>query len=175
MTTYVCDLCGFQSEERAALLSHLRDEHQVEDAGPVGSLEQDDGLLILRSGDQVTTIDLDAWQGAQLTARTTATVDTLTLTTDHAASSYGRPVAVIDGEAYGPADQLPNGQTAAEVVRDMTARFVVLTVGGAAKREAELETVLRDLWAGAFIGDDGAGFVNVSPEVTARVVAALRG
>lgn len=26
------------------------------------------------------------------------------LTTDHAASSYGQPVAVIDGQAYGPGD-----------------------------------------------------------------------
>jgi hypothetical protein len=29
------------------------------------------------------------------------------LTTDHAASSYGIPVLVIDGEAYGPADETP--------------------------------------------------------------------
>jgi hypothetical protein len=41
-------------------------------------------------------------------------------------------------------------------------------------RAAELETILRDLWAGAMIGTDGAGFVNVPPDVTARVVAALR-
>lgn len=41
-------------------------------------------------------------------------------------------------------------------------------------RAAELEAILRDLWAGAMIGTDGAGFVKVSPEVTARVVAALR-
>lgn len=27
-----------------------------------------------------------------------------TLTTDHAASSYGLPVVLIDGEAHGPAD-----------------------------------------------------------------------
>ncbi|MDP9115000.1 MAG: hypothetical protein M3O20_15140 [Acidobacteriota bacterium] len=26
------------------------------------------------------------------------------LTTDHAASSYGQPVLIVDGEAYGPAD-----------------------------------------------------------------------
>ena len=29
------------------------------------------------------------------------------LTTNHAASSYGIPVLVIDGEAYGPADETP--------------------------------------------------------------------
>jgi len=27
-----------------------------------------------------------------------------TLTTEHATSSYGRPVVVIDGQAYGPGD-----------------------------------------------------------------------
>ena len=63
MASYVCDLCGWQSDDRAATLSHMRAAHQVEDAGPVGSLEQDVGLLILRSGDQVTALDLDAWLG----------------------------------------------------------------------------------------------------------------
>jgi hypothetical protein len=29
------------------------------------------------------------------------------ITDEHAASSYGIPVAVVDGEAYGPADNLP--------------------------------------------------------------------
>lgn len=36
------------------------------------------------------------------------------LTTEHAASSYGRPVLVIDGEAYGPFDILANGMYLAE-------------------------------------------------------------
>jgi hypothetical protein len=41
------------------------------------------------------------------------------LTTDHAASSYGIPVLSIDGQAYGPADILPeqfqgHGKTAAD-------------------------------------------------------------
>ncbi|MEA3400600.1 MAG: hypothetical protein U9R79_05075 [Armatimonadota bacterium] len=43
------------------------------------------------------------------------------LSTEHAASSYGQPVLVIEGEAYGPADllQLPQGgvMTALEWVR----------------------------------------------------------
>ena len=30
----------------------------------------------------------------------------ITITTDHAMSSYGQPVAVIDGVAYGPGDML---------------------------------------------------------------------
>ena len=32
-----------------------------------------------------------------------------TLTTNHAASSYGRPVLVVDGQAYGPVDLALNG------------------------------------------------------------------
>jgi len=64
MANYVCDLCGFQSEDRAAILAHVRDEHQVNDPATLGSLEQDDGLLILRDQDGATTIDLDAWLGA---------------------------------------------------------------------------------------------------------------
>jgi len=38
------------------------------------------------------------------------------LTIDHPSSSYGLPVLVIDGQAYGPADETPLGP-AAEVVR----------------------------------------------------------
>lgn len=53
-------------------------------------------------------------------------VDTLTLTTAHAASSYGVPVLVIDGEAYGPADMTPAGMTGAELVHAWTARFVAV-------------------------------------------------
>lgn len=51
-------------------------------------------------------------------------LDTLTLTTAHAASSYGRPVLVIDGEAYGPADLTPAGVTAAELVTEWAQRFI---------------------------------------------------
>lgn len=52
-----------------------------------------------------------------------ADIDTLTLTTAHAASSYGRPVLVIEGEAYGPADLTPAGVTGAELVNAWAARF----------------------------------------------------
>ncbi len=38
------------------------------------------------------------------------------LTTEHAASSYGLPVLVLGGTAYGPGDVLPSGETAAEYV-----------------------------------------------------------
>jgi hypothetical protein len=34
----------------------------------------------------------------------------LTLTTEHAASSYGIPVLVIDGNAYGRLDRMPEGK-----------------------------------------------------------------
>ena len=40
-----------------------------------------------------------------------------TLTTEHSASSYGQPVLVIEGEAYGPGDVLPNGMVARQWVR----------------------------------------------------------
>lgn len=52
------------------------------------------------------------------------TLETLTLTTAHAASSYGRPVLVIDGEAYGPADMTPEGEPAAHIVTEWAARFI---------------------------------------------------
>jgi hypothetical protein len=97
-------------------------------------------------------------------------INTVTLTTAHAASSYGRPVAVIDGEAYGPADVTPDGAPVGAVVRTLARDF--LEPLGDAKRVAELEEVLRALWQGAMIGGDGAGFVRVSPGVTAAVVAA---
>lgn len=51
-------------------------------------------------------------------------VDTLTLTTNHAASSYGRPVLVLDGQAYGPADMTPAGVPAGELVTTWAAHFV---------------------------------------------------
>ena len=49
--------------------------------------------------------------------------DTIILTTTHAASSYGVPVLVIDGEAYGPADMTPAGIIAADLVQEWAARF----------------------------------------------------
>lgn len=49
--------------------------------------------------------------------------DTLTLTTAHAASSYGKPVLLLDGEAYGPADMTPAGMTGAELLATWAARF----------------------------------------------------
>jgi len=34
-------------------------------------------------------------------------IKSVIITDEHAASSYGIPVAVVDGEAYGPHDELP--------------------------------------------------------------------
>lgn len=51
-------------------------------------------------------------------------VDTVTLTTNHAASSYGRPVLLLDGAAYGPADMTPAGIPAGELVTTWAARFI---------------------------------------------------
>jgi len=47
----------------------------------------------------------------------------LTLTTEHASSSYGRPVLVVDGQAYGPGDRLPDGRIAGDLVQDWADRF----------------------------------------------------
>ena len=49
------------------------------------------------------------------------------LTTDHPASSYGQPVLIVDGNAYGPADYVPGGPantTAHDVVDFFYADFV---------------------------------------------------
>ncbi len=51
-------------------------------------------------------------------------VETLTLTTNHAASSYGQPVLLLDGEAFGPADITPAGMTGGELVTTWAARFI---------------------------------------------------
>ncbi len=59
--TYTCDECGYQAGELALVVEHLRTEHGITDAGEVGSVAQKDGLLILRSGDRETVIDLTAW------------------------------------------------------------------------------------------------------------------
>jgi len=56
-------------------------------------------------------------------------IRSITLTTDHAASSYGRPVCVIDGVAFGPADMTHAGVPAAVVVRALAARFCGDQVG----------------------------------------------
>jgi hypothetical protein len=50
-------------------------------------------------------------------------IDALTLTTAHSSSSYGAPVLVIEGEAYGPADMTPAGVIGAELALTWAARF----------------------------------------------------
>ena len=54
-------------------------------------------------------------------------LDVAQLTTNHAASSYGQPVLVLNGVAYGPADVIPGvGQTAEDVVLTSFRRALVL-------------------------------------------------
>lgn len=68
MTSYVCDLCGWQSEDRATALAHVASEHGIKDPSEVGRLDYDArGRLVLRSGDGETVIDLDQWLGLILT------------------------------------------------------------------------------------------------------------
>lgn len=61
------------------------------------------------------------------------------LTTNHAASSYGQPVLLIDGIAYGPCDKTPSGISAAQLVRtdvnlsaplDMKRKFLDMAIKG---------------------------------------------
>ena len=55
---------------------------------------------------------------------TVAEIATLTLSTADSASSYGVPVLVIDGAAYGPSDMTPAGVTAADLLRAWAERFL---------------------------------------------------
>lgn len=86
----------------------------------------------------------------KLCASWSMTPDSLTLTTAHAASSYGVPVLVIDGEVYGPGDMTPAGVTGAELVTTWARRFANL---GKAEKAADLllnfrtVTALRDVEA----------------------------
>ena len=48
---------------------------------------------------------------------TTPGRDTFDLSDEHPSSRYGIPVLVVAGQAFGPADQLPGGWTAADFVR----------------------------------------------------------
>lgn len=68
--TYTCDVCGYQAAELALVVEHLRVEHGITDTAEVGSIEQAEGRLVLRSGDQVTEIDLAAWLRDQLSGGT---------------------------------------------------------------------------------------------------------
>jgi hypothetical protein len=67
--TYTCDACGYQAAELALVVEHLRDAHGISDVGEVGSVTQRNGLLILRSGDRETIIDLDTWLHQLLSGR----------------------------------------------------------------------------------------------------------
>jgi hypothetical protein len=60
-------------------------------------------------------------------------IDTLTLTTARAESSYGQPVLVIGSEVYGPGDMTPAGVSSAELLRQWVARFRGPAVNGAAR------------------------------------------
>lgn len=64
--SYTCDVCGFQAGELAMVVEHLRVEHGITDTAEVGSIAQADGRLVLRSGDDVTEIDLATWLSDQL-------------------------------------------------------------------------------------------------------------
>jgi hypothetical protein len=67
--------------------------------------------------------EMDAELEGDPTGWTPADYDEITLTTAHSSSSYGRPVLLLDGDAYGPDDMTPAGLTGAALVRQWAARF----------------------------------------------------
>lgn len=100
-------------------------------------------------------------------------LESITLTVAHAASSYGHPVLVIDGEAYGPADMTPAGQPAAHIVTEWAARFI-------ATLPAEVrELLLRGDYEEAAINSrGGADLGALAPAMLAqlrRLLAAYEG
>jgi hypothetical protein len=70
-----------------------------------------------------------------------STYETVELTCDHSSSSYGMPVLLIDGIAYGPADEIPG--------RFLACRSAGLAVHGAQNfglvTEAQWPTIERFL------------------------------
>lgn len=51
-------------------------------------------------------------------------LESITLTTANARSSYGVPVLVLEGQVFGPADVMPDGRPAAWYVWDWVRRFI---------------------------------------------------
>lgn len=105
--SYTCDLCGFQSKDRAAVLAHVTREHGVTDPVEVGAVDQADGLLTLRQGDQETVIDLGAWladalagrePGAAVTTRASAPGLVLTVTIEPGTVQAGQALRLWQAE-----------------------------------------------------------------------------
>jgi hypothetical protein len=59
-----------------------------------------------------------------------------TLTDERAESSYGQPVLVIEGAAYGPGDILPSGRRACDCIAQLDLRAKHDDIEGAAKLHA---------------------------------------
>jgi len=67
------------------------------------------------------------------------------LTTDHAASSYGLPVLVLDDHAYGPADRVDDGSPAGCTADDLVRKTrVVLAAPGDNDITADEADALRE-------------------------------
>jgi hypothetical protein len=107
-----------------------------------------------------------------------ADIDTLTLTTAHAASSYGVPVAVIDGEAYEPADVTPNGQPVTSILLGLGRAFLDQAPARpwVDDRAEELAAILREVWERrASVSERGGGYkVALDGELCERIRRALR-
>jgi hypothetical protein len=88
------------------------------------------------------------------------------LTTNHVASSYGQPVLVIDGHAYGPGDMLAGGPLLIVSQQGEDSETIDIAAAAAADIFSELPEVTR--WnsqvvalytAGKVWSDEAGGYV----------------
>ena len=118
--TYTCDECGYQAGELALVVAHLRTEHGITDPAEVGSVTQQAGRLILRSGDRETIIDLDAWVREHLAE-------------SQPAYAIGQPFDFTEGERVicngypGTIDRVLTGQLAGMVEVRLARGFVCVS------------------------------------------------
>ncbi len=71
--------------------------------------------------------------------RITINAHDIEITNEHAASSHGIPVAVIDGKAYGPADELPIWDEMDKEVGFHLRESAAITVAAAISKMDDLE------------------------------------
>ena len=104
-------------------------------------------------------------------------MDADTLTTAYSASSHGVAVAVIDGEAYGPADMTPNGEAAAAVLLRLGRSFLGQAPARpwVDDRAENLAAILREIWdRRASVSERGNGYeVALDGDLCERIRRAL--
>lgn len=58
MENYICDNCGYSSDDFKDIIRHLEDKHNIIDFEIKGSIEQKDGKLYLKNLEEVIIIDI---------------------------------------------------------------------------------------------------------------------